>query len=371
MFFLKLCLFGFLLAGCALCVVNKNEKIKVDPLTGERQTRQSDNSEVLRFPDDSDTQNYAPESGPQFVSKDPLEGGSQKTSKLECPSKFTGVLPYQSDCRKFVNCFKGRGFIQVCSPGTLFNAQSLECDFPAKAVCASNQVDPFEPYAENELDDTFAETGSSSQNVAQYGPDSLDNRGGGFNQNGPQQGGYSPPIRGYGARNKPQESGVQRNPQQPIAHGKPDSRSQQHYPNNNQPNYNSIQRQPVKPIAQRGNERYQPSIIPPGAHIQPPPNQPNPHQYNPNASYRPHYQPVVPIRPPSQQIPNGPSNQRTPYIQPNQPTPYGSPNQPTPYGSPNQPTPYGQTNQPTPYGQTNQPTPYYKIRKVKNKNMYY
>uniref|UniRef100_A0A8D9B653 Uncharacterized protein n=2 Tax=Cacopsylla melanoneura TaxID=428564 RepID=A0A8D9B653_9HEMI len=77
MFFLKLCLFGFLLAGCTLCVVNKNEKIKVDPLTGERQTRQSDNSEVLRFPDDSDTQNYAPESGPQFVSKDPLEGGSQ------------------------------------------------------------------------------------------------------------------------------------------------------------------------------------------------------------------------------------------------------------------------------------------------------
>uniref|UniRef100_A0A8D9F791 Neurotrypsin n=1 Tax=Cacopsylla melanoneura TaxID=428564 RepID=A0A8D9F791_9HEMI len=519
MFFLKLCLFGFLLAGCTLCVVNKNEKIKVDPLTGERQTRQSDNSEVLRFPDDrySDTQNYAPESGPQFVSKDPLEGGSQKTSKLECPSKFTGVLPYQSDCRKFVNCFKGRGFIQVCSPGTLFNAQSLECDFPAKAVCASNQVDPFEPYAENELDgeevslhnsfaredneqhsnkkreikyinsggpqnvgmteaifkdihkqetksngrglrltedgtaqfqenerhstkrqspgpvkcppdasgphphpntctkflscasgrtfemdcapgtlfnpdlsicdfpynvkgcddedsqntklttpkrgfqseeDTFAETGSSSQNVAQYGPDSLDNRGGGFNQNGPQQGGYSPPIRGYGARNKPQESGVQRNPQQPIAHGKPDSRSQQHYPNNNQPNYNSIQRQPVKPIAQRGNERYQPSIIPPGAHIQPPPNQPNPHQYNPNASYRPHYQPVVPIRPPNQQIPNGPSNQRTPYIQPNQQTPYGQPNQPTPNNS-NKQTPFTPSNQPSPYGPDDQPTTYH------------
>ncbi|KAL1459424.1 hypothetical protein WDU94_011406 [Cyamophila willieti] len=531
MFFLKLCLFGFLLFGGALCVVNKNEKIRVDPVTGERY---SDNSEVLRFPDDhySGTANFAPESGPQFVSKDPLEGGPQKTPKLECPSKFTGILPYQSDCRKFVNCFKGRGFIQVCSPGTLFNAQSLECDFPAKAVCASNQVDPYDPNVENELDgevslhnsfareendefankrkkreiqyinsggpqnvgmteaifkdlnketklsgrepgrggkglglaedgtvqfpeneiqtsktnnqkrqspksgpvkcppgangphshpntcakylscangrtfemdcapgtlfnpdlsicdfpynvegcdadnyqntkvsppnrgfqseeDAFAETGSESQNVAQYGPDSFDNRGA-FNQN-PQ--GYDPPVKGYGARNKPQDNALQRNPQQPhqqqpISHGKPDSRSHQNYPHNNQPNYNSIQRQPVKPsIGQRGNEKYQPSIIPPGAHIQPPRNQPN-QPYNPNVSYRPHYQPVQPIRPPNQQTPYGPSNQGTPYGPSNQQTHYGQPNQPTPNGQPNQPTSYGQSNQPTSYGAPNQQPSY-------------
>jgi hypothetical protein len=34
----------------------------------------------------------------------------------------------------------------------LFNSESLECDFPAKAVCASNEPEPADPYAINEVD---------------------------------------------------------------------------------------------------------------------------------------------------------------------------------------------------------------------------
>lgn len=52
-----------------------------------------------------------------------------------CPPKTTGLFPIQSDCRKYLNCFKGRGFVQSCAPGTLFNSDNLECDFPAKVQC--------------------------------------------------------------------------------------------------------------------------------------------------------------------------------------------------------------------------------------------
>ncbi|VVC45038.1 C-type lectin fold,Low-density lipoprotein (LDL) receptor class A, conserved site,Kringle-like fold,SRCR [Cinara cedri] len=52
-----------------------------------------------------------------------------------CPPKATGLFPVQTDCRQFLNCFKGRGYVQSCAPGTLFNPNSLECDFPAKVQC--------------------------------------------------------------------------------------------------------------------------------------------------------------------------------------------------------------------------------------------
>lgn len=39
------------------------------------------------------------------------------------------------DCRQFLNCWKGRGTIQSCAPGTLFNPRSLECDHPSKVKC--------------------------------------------------------------------------------------------------------------------------------------------------------------------------------------------------------------------------------------------
>ncbi|XP_075216413.1 uncharacterized protein LOC142321844 isoform X2 [Lycorma delicatula] len=52
-----------------------------------------------------------------------------------CPNKATGQFPYLGDCRRFYNCWKGRGILQVCSPGTLFNPETLQCDFPDKVKC--------------------------------------------------------------------------------------------------------------------------------------------------------------------------------------------------------------------------------------------
>lgn len=54
-----------------------------------------------------------------------------------CPKNFTGQLVYQWSCSQFLNCWKGRGFIQNCAPGTMFNPATLECDFPHKVNCIS------------------------------------------------------------------------------------------------------------------------------------------------------------------------------------------------------------------------------------------
>ncbi|XP_005178873.1 uncharacterized protein LOC101896627 isoform X4 [Musca domestica] len=57
-----------------------------------------------------------------------------------CPSGHTGQLPYAYDCRRFLNCWKGRGHIQSCSVGTVFNPETLECDRPDKVKCAAGLV---------------------------------------------------------------------------------------------------------------------------------------------------------------------------------------------------------------------------------------
>ncbi|PSN37221.1 hypothetical protein C0J52_12660 [Blattella germanica] len=64
--------------------------------------------------------------------------GAAPVSALDmakCPSGATGQFVYRPDCRRFLNCWKGRGFLQVCAPGTLFNPETLECDFPSKVKC--------------------------------------------------------------------------------------------------------------------------------------------------------------------------------------------------------------------------------------------
>ncbi|XP_036336616.1 uncharacterized protein LOC118746806 isoform X7 [Rhagoletis pomonella] len=57
-----------------------------------------------------------------------------------CPPQHTGPVPYPYDCRRFVNCWHGRGHIQSCGPGTVFNPETLECDRPDKVVCGTPGV---------------------------------------------------------------------------------------------------------------------------------------------------------------------------------------------------------------------------------------
>uniref|UniRef100_A0AAG5D0X4 Scavenger receptor class A n=1 Tax=Anopheles atroparvus TaxID=41427 RepID=A0AAG5D0X4_ANOAO len=54
---------------------------------------------------------------------------------LKCPEGLTGHFVYAMDCRQFLNCWKGRGFIQSCAPGTLFNPMTRECDHASKVTC--------------------------------------------------------------------------------------------------------------------------------------------------------------------------------------------------------------------------------------------
>ncbi|KAL0104423.1 hypothetical protein PUN28_017273 [Cardiocondyla obscurior] len=55
---------------------------------------------------------------------------------VQCPdNNSTGQFVYPPDCKFFVNCWKGRAFVQPCVPGTYFNPETLECDFPHKVKC--------------------------------------------------------------------------------------------------------------------------------------------------------------------------------------------------------------------------------------------
>ncbi|CAG9833034.1 unnamed protein product [Diabrotica balteata] len=55
----------------------------------------------------------------------------------KCPPGVTGQFIYSASCNQFLNCWKGRGNVQNCAPGTLFNPKSLECDFPEKVECVT------------------------------------------------------------------------------------------------------------------------------------------------------------------------------------------------------------------------------------------
>ncbi|KAK9892448.1 hypothetical protein WA026_019900 [Henosepilachna vigintioctopunctata] len=53
----------------------------------------------------------------------------------KCPPGATGQFVFSLACNQFLNCWKGRGSPQNCAPGTLFNPDTLTCDFPEKVRC--------------------------------------------------------------------------------------------------------------------------------------------------------------------------------------------------------------------------------------------
>lgn len=69
---------------------------------------------------------------------------------LQCPPLQSGHFVYIMDCRQFLNCWKGRGYIQSCAPGTLFNSETRQCDHPSKVHCTtSSTMDDYQKLAEN------------------------------------------------------------------------------------------------------------------------------------------------------------------------------------------------------------------------------
>ncbi|NEU35949.1 chitin binding domain-containing protein, partial [bacterium LRH843] len=53
---------------------------------------------------------------------------------------------------KFYNCWEGRGHVQMCAPGTLFNQVTLECDFPHNVKCPPKQSSNPVPLVNNGAD---------------------------------------------------------------------------------------------------------------------------------------------------------------------------------------------------------------------------
>lgn len=54
-----------------------------------------------------------------------------------CPKGATGQFVDELSCHRFLNCWKGRGHLQNCAPGTLFNPATLECDHAGKVRCVT------------------------------------------------------------------------------------------------------------------------------------------------------------------------------------------------------------------------------------------
>uniref|UniRef100_A0A182SHP9 Chitin-binding type-2 domain-containing protein n=1 Tax=Anopheles maculatus TaxID=74869 RepID=A0A182SHP9_9DIPT len=75
------------------------------------------------------------ETAPAKVVRQPVHALLKDFNGLECPEGKTGHFPYVMDCRQFLSCWKGRGFILNCAPGTLFNPNTRECDHPSKVSC--------------------------------------------------------------------------------------------------------------------------------------------------------------------------------------------------------------------------------------------
>ncbi|XP_017770765.1 PREDICTED: uncharacterized protein LOC108558378 isoform X2 [Nicrophorus vespilloides] len=53
----------------------------------------------------------------------------------KCPEGESGQFIYEFACNQFLNCWTGRGLVENCPAGTLFNPNSLECDHADKVKC--------------------------------------------------------------------------------------------------------------------------------------------------------------------------------------------------------------------------------------------
>lgn len=77
---------------------------------------------------------------PAMQASSPLPVQKRKT---DCPMEGgTGLAPHPTDCSKFINCWKGTAHTQQCGPGTLFNPQTLQCDFPYNVNCIVSTPGP-------------------------------------------------------------------------------------------------------------------------------------------------------------------------------------------------------------------------------------
>ncbi|XP_068085129.1 uncharacterized protein [Anabrus simplex] len=137
---------------------NDQDFLTIDQQSNDRGTFPSevsfpqplDHQEVDNYWDDQQQLSSNGASYDQQIAPQTISYGSFQSYLTECPGKVTGQFPYAPDCRKFINCWKGRAFVQVCAPGTLFNPRTRECDFPGKVRCL--EVPPLDLAPKYDLD---------------------------------------------------------------------------------------------------------------------------------------------------------------------------------------------------------------------------
>jgi len=57
--------------------------------------------------------------------------GDKENSQL-CPSGFKGLLPDDSDCRRYISCSENGGFYMKCQTGLVWNKTTKTCDWPSE-----------------------------------------------------------------------------------------------------------------------------------------------------------------------------------------------------------------------------------------------
>ncbi|XP_012249478.1 uncharacterized protein LOC100742970 isoform X2 [Bombus impatiens] len=119
---------------------------------GEKQEASKGNDFQMTIKDDQDFYEGVPADSTKPRKEKILISTIQKSTVarydakrgVQCPElDSTGQFVYPPDCKFFVNCWKGRAFVQPCAPGTLFNPDTLECDFPHKVKCYGGEVADF------------------------------------------------------------------------------------------------------------------------------------------------------------------------------------------------------------------------------------
>jgi chitinase len=51
-----------------------------------------------------------------------------------CSNSASGLYKYPGNCEKYIQCHNGRSYVQSCSPGTVFNSNNNQCDWPANVL---------------------------------------------------------------------------------------------------------------------------------------------------------------------------------------------------------------------------------------------
>jgi len=60
------------------------------------------------------------------------EENSDKADDGLCPSGFEGLIPDETNCRRYISCSENGGFYMKCQTGLVWNKKTNACDWPSE-----------------------------------------------------------------------------------------------------------------------------------------------------------------------------------------------------------------------------------------------